>query len=75
LVAKPGKPMPSSSLLLKDRRSTIITIDILSAEGVGPKTTDDAGEPTFRLSETGAHRKLQRKLLFTEGHFQSEPVS
>jgi len=67
--------MLRSSLLLKDRGSNITDIDILSAEGIGTETTDDAGEPTFRLSETGAHRKLQRKQLFTEGHFQSEPVS
>jgi hypothetical protein len=50
--------MPGPSLLLKDRGSSITSIDILSAEGTGHKRTGDTGEPTFRLGETGAHRKL-----------------
>jgi len=57
-VAKPGKSMPGSRLLLKDRGSNIASIDILSAEGTGHQRTGDTGEPTFRLGETGAHRQL-----------------
>ncbi len=41
----------------KDPGSNITAIEILSVEVISP-WTDDAGEPMFRASETGAKREF-----------------
>jgi hypothetical protein len=56
-VAEVPEPNAWKCLRRKDPGSNITAVEILSAEVISP-WTDDAGEPMFRASETGAKREF-----------------